>query len=137
MIMAEQWIRWEPISDSSGKYYVESISDNIKEFKILLAHCKDKKKRVRIIFDCFIYSYRSTDEGCRLNTIVNVDKQYGAKFYAEWTFFKVINSSYVLWLSEQSGGIAEPESLTHFSLFAMDSIVDVIAEYEPIVELIK
>jgi len=71
------------------------------------------------------------------SSVINkIDERYGTEFYAEWTFFKVTNSEYIQWLSEQSYGIAESESLIHFSILAGDSIVDVIAAYEPKITII-
>ncbi len=136
MNMQEKWIRWEPISNLSAKYYIDSISDNIKEFKIVLSEYRDKKKKVQVIFKNSVDAYRSTDESFRLGTIYNLGDQYGKKFYAEWTFFKVINSTYILWISEQSFGITDSLSFIHFSFIAEDSILDVVTTYEPRVELI-
>ena len=136
MILSEQWIQWKPINNLSPKYYIKSISDDIEGLKILLSDVKNEKQIVKIMFDDSTHSYRSTDESFRLSTINSLDKKYGTKFYSEWTFFKVDNSKYISWLSEQSYEIAESENLMHFSLIAVDSIVDVIAAYEPSVELI-
>jgi hypothetical protein len=51
--------------------------------------------------------------------------------------FKVANSEYLEWISNQSYGIAETEKLTHFSIIAVDSIIDIIAAYEPKIEKYK
>jgi hypothetical protein len=127
----ENWERWEPISDLSSKYYIESISDSIKGFSVLLSDANDENKKVEVLFEDSVHAYRSTDESFRQITINSIDERYGTKFYAECTFFKVTNSEYIQWLSGQSYGIADSESLLHFSFLAVDSIVDVIAAYEP------
>lgn len=73
----------------------------------------------------------------RQSTINDLDARYGMEFYSEWTFFKVVNSEYMQWLSKQSYSIVGSEPLIHFSFLAVDSIVDVIATYGPKVEVLK
>ncbi|MCR6106975.1 hypothetical protein HXA34_11810 [Salipaludibacillus agaradhaerens] len=135
--MNEQWERWEPIKRLSNKYYIESISDSIKCFKITLCESNDERKKVEVIFDDSVHAYRSTDESFNLKTINTLDEHYGTRFYSNWTFFKVNNSEYTNWLYEQSYGIAASQPLIHFCLIASDSIVDVIAAYEPKIERIS
>ena len=43
--MLEQWIQWEPVKNLSNKYYIESISDNYKEFKIIFCNQKRENKK--------------------------------------------------------------------------------------------
>ena len=119
----------------SSKYYVESLSDSIKGFRILLSDVNDEKKKVEVTFKDSVHAYRSTDESFRQSSINIIDEKYGTEFYAEWTFFEINNSKYIQWLSEQSYGIAESETLIHFSFVARDSIVDVIAAYEPEIKI--
>ncbi|KKC50156.1 hypothetical protein VE23_24420 [Paenibacillus sp. D9] len=129
--MEKNWQRWEVEvgSDLSSKYYVESISDSINGFRILLSDANDESKRVEVLFEDSVRAYRSTDES--FSTINNLDGRYGTEFFSDNTFFKVTNSEYIHWLSLQSYGIAESETFFHFSFLAVDSIVDVIAAYEP------
>jgi hypothetical protein len=134
--MLEQWKRWYPVGDLAAKYYVDSISDTIEGFTILLLDANNKNKRLQILFEDSIYAYRSTDETFRHSLIVDLSDRYGADFYGKWTFFKVTNSLYIKWLSEQSCGISDTRNLIHFSLIAADSIVDVIDVAEPTITLI-
>ncbi|MDQ0087496.1 hypothetical protein J2T12_000890 [Paenibacillus anaericanus] len=129
--MEENWERWEPISDLTSKYYVESISDSVKGFSVLLSDAKDENKKIEVLFEESVHAYRSTDESFRQNTINSVDERYGTEFYVDCTFFKITNSEYIQWLSDQSYGIADSESLFHFSFLAVDSVLDIIATYEP------
>ena len=48
--MQEQWTRWEPIAGLAQKYYIESISDIIEGFKILLFDANDREKKVLVSF---------------------------------------------------------------------------------------
>ena len=135
MAALEQWIKWEPITGLSPKYYIESISDNRNGFTILLSEA-DYKNTVKVTFETLVLSYRNTNESFRLSTIDFIYDNYGAAFCGQWTFFKVVNSAYVLWLSEQSYTIAESVPPIHFSFLAVDSIIDVVATCEPKVEFI-
>lgn len=136
LITMEQWIRWKPIEGLVEKYYIESITDSIEGFKIILSSAKDSTRKVRIIFDDSVDSYKRTDESFRLSDIHEIHTEYGNSFYTEWTFFKVVHSTYAQWVSEQSFGTIEPEYFMHFSLIAVDSILDIINSTEPRVELV-
>jgi hypothetical protein len=133
MTISEQWIKWEPIKNLAPKYYIDSISDNIDEFSITLSDA-DNKNKIKVTFETLVLSYRSTNESFRLSIIKYLDECNIE--YSKWTFFKIINSTYIQWLSEQSYGIIESIPPTHFSFVAGDSIVDVIAVYEPKVDFI-
>ncbi|MBM7615098.1 hypothetical protein JOC73_001660 [Alkaliphilus hydrothermalis] len=135
-LMSEQWVEWKPVDGLSQKYYIESISDVLDGFRIVLSDADKEENKVNVIFENSVHAYRSTDESFRQSTINILDEAYGTQFYSEWTFFKVVNSEYMKWLSVQSYNIIDSESLIHFSFFAVDSIVDVIAAYEPKVELL-
>jgi len=131
--MQEQWTRWEPIAGLSQKYYIESISDTIEGFKILLFDANDREKKILVSFPNSVDAYRSTDESYILLTVSNLDKVYGDKFYGEWTFFKIKNSEYLKWISVQSYSSSDFFNFTHFCFLATDSVVDVVTNYEPVV----
>ena len=133
----EYWAKWVPINDAAAKYYVDSISDGIEGFKVLLSDADDEQNKVEVIFEESVHAYRSTDESFRQSTINFIYERYGTEFLAEWTFFNVTNSDYIQWLSGQSYGMAESEPLIHFSFLAVDSIVDVIAAYEPKIKVTR
>lgn len=135
--MDENWQRWEIGSELSSKYYIDSISDRVDGFRILLSDANDESKKVEVLFEDSVHAYRSTDESYRQSTINNLDERYGTEFYGDYTFFKVSNSEYIHWLSLHSYGIAESEPLYHFSFLAVDSVLDVIATYEPKIFILK
>ncbi len=135
--MSEQWVKWKPVNDLSPKYYIESMADGFDGFIIVLSDASDEKKKVKVIFEDSVHAYRSTDESFRQNTINVLNEIYGLQFYSKWTLFKVVDSEYMQWLSEQSYSIVDSQPLIHFSFLAVDSIVDVIAAYEPKVELLR
>ncbi len=132
--MKEEWTRWLPIEKMGGKYYVDEIKDNMIEFKVIFCNSVEEDKKVSIIFDKWVLAYRSTYESIRQKTINSLYEKYGIDFFSECTFFKVRNSEYIEWVSEQSYGVFDSEELIHFSFVAADSIVDIVASYEPIIE---
>jgi hypothetical protein len=130
-IMDETWERWKPEVELSQKYYIDTVIDNIKGLNILLSDSENEDLKVEIIFSNSVHAYRSTDESCRQKMLNYIDEKYGKIFYSQWTLFKVINSEYSEWICKQSFGIVESENLIHFSIVAVDSIIDIIAAYEP------
>lgn len=132
--MNEQWVKWEPINGLSAKYYIDSVSDSLKGFQIVLSDSHDEKQKILITFKNSVDAYRNTDETYRTNTISTLDEEYGTNFYGDWTFFKVMDSSYLKWLSEESCTISDSRNLKHFSFVAVNSILDVVTNYEPLVE---
>lgn len=135
--MMDQLVEWQPITGLEQKYCLESISDGRKGLKILLSAYADEKKQVQIIFEDSVDSYRCTDESLRLTSLSEFHAQLGDNFYKPWTFYRVNNSAYLKWLSEQSHGIYEPEFFKHFLLLTSNEVIDIIATYEPKVELIN
>ncbi len=135
--MLEQWTHWKPIEGLSKKYYTDSLSRDNNKFEMVLSDSEDEYKKIRIFFDGGVQSYRSTNESFRLAIVDDLHERYGVQFYGHWTFFKVTNSSYLKWLSEQSDGISDIYNFTHFALLTADSLEDIISGKEPLVEFIK
>lgn len=135
--MQEQWTRWEPIEGLALKYYVEAITDDIEGgFKIILSNINNRKNTVHVHFKDSAYAYSSANERFRRKTINTLSKHYGPDFH-KWTFFKVTNSEYIKYLSEESYGWSDVFGFIHFSFIAADSIVDVIDNYEPEVTIVN
>ena len=134
--MTEQWARWEPISGLAEKYDIVTVSEEIEGFRVVLFDEQDSTKKAIISFEQAVSAYRSTDESFRYKLIRDLDERYGSDFYGKWTFFKLTNSLYLEWLLDQSEGVFDPKSYIHFSIITSDSILDIVASYEPKVELI-
>lgn len=133
----EKWTQWKPLEGLANEYDIISITLAGKEFKILLGDARDDSPDVRISYnDYFISEFRSTSETFRLSTISYLDKKYGGDFYSEWSFFKIEDSQYLKWLSEQSYGISDDCRLTHFCILTDDDFFDFIASKEPKVEFV-
>lgn len=142
--MQENWEKWEPIIKLEQKYNIDAIEYTIKGgFKITLSKCgaifpkdNDKVKKVIITFKAGIFAHRETDESFMLYTIKMLKNNYGSDFFSKWTFFKVTNSAYLKWISEQSFGLADSYPLTHYSLLAGNAALDIVNDDEPVVEFI-
>ncbi len=135
--MRTQWTKWEPIPHLTEKYNLKSISDGENGTEIILFDIKNSNHKVEISFTYPVDIYRRSDEKYLLETIDQLKQQYGADFYTKWTFFKVTNSPYLQWLSEQSYNITDSTGLTHFALITTNSIVDIIDPCEPKIKLIN
>ncbi len=135
--MNEQWMKWEPVKGLSTKYYLNSVTDNDDAgFKIELVEFENRKKKATFLFSDWVYSYRYIEEIFALNKINFLKKKYGENFL-NWTFFKVTNSQYIQWLSQESHTISDNRQLQHFSFRTMDSVLDVINDSDPIVEFFE
>ena len=128
--MTEQWIQWVPINNLVSKYYIDSVIDDIKNFRIIFSELNNKNNRLQVVFKNSVGIYRNTNESYRLKIMDDLNKKYGKKFYGDWTFFKIENSEYIKWLMSQSYDTID-ESSIHFVFVAADSILDVVTTYEP------
>jgi hypothetical protein len=136
--MNENWIKWEPAEGLAKKYSINSISDTLDKFEIILSEYDNinHKIKVKMKFD-FVDSYRCTDKSLRLKDMGELVEKRDEKFHNNWTFFKVLNSKYLKYLSKQSYGIIDDRNLMHFALITEDLIIDLINPSEPIVEFIE
>jgi len=134
--MLERWVRWEPIEGLSFKYFIKEIIDNPNLFKIVLKPLNSEQKSIEVLFENGVRVYRRTDESFRAKLVHDLDEKYKVDFYKNWTFFKVENSEYFFWISDQSYEWSDVHSFIHFSLIASNAVVDVLADYEPVVKFI-
>lgn len=136
MEFVEQWEHWMPINNLSKKYYIDYILSDSKIFKIILTDINNVKNKVHVVFEDSIHAFKWVDEIYRFKKIEQLNKQFGTNFCEEWTFFKVTNSDYLKWISDQSYGISDDRDLIHFSFIGANSILDVI-DIDPKVEIIE
>ncbi len=135
--MKEKFIKWEPIKNLGGKYYIESIEDNFDGLKIILSGPKENDNKVQILFDSNVLSYKSTDESFAQKLAVDLHDCYGKGFYGDWTFFKVLDSNYISFLSAQSYGWSDNLEPTHYCFICSEFVLDVISDDDPkVVKLI-
>lgn len=132
--MKEKWTIWESNKKAIGKFYVDSIIYDIEglRFKLLNENTEDT---IELLFNGFIASLRSTEEGYRGKAIEEIVSQYADKakdYLRNYTIFVIEDSKYISWLSKESYNIYNYD-LKHFVILASDSVVDIITTDEPLV----
>lgn len=137
IIMQEEWTRWTPIEGLAEKYDVDFILDGKEGLKIRLYQDGNRTHKVDLIFEGYADTYRHTNESFRIKTVHELAQKYDKEFYGNWSFFKVSDSEYLKWFSEESCEYSEEFDFTHYCILGTDSVVDIIARYEPTVEFIK
>ncbi len=83
----EQWIKWEPIEGLDTVYTINEISNNLKDFTVLLIDLDNDKKKIRIFFKDSVDAYRYTEECYRLNIGSLFTQPTGENLYGRWGFF--------------------------------------------------
>lgn len=126
----EEWNYWKPIQELSGKYYIDFLAISEERLMIQLSN-ENKVQKVEFIFDGTIDAYRYTNESFCFTIFAELSEKYGDDFYQNWSFFKIINSNYLQWLSKKSGTWANEFSFMHFCILGGDEVIDVLARYEP------
>lgn len=131
----EKWIKWEPIQGIIPGFYEECVGDCKEGFIIILRSTKtNDKKDLRVRWSHFVVSYTVTNE-TYMDTIFS-DLRLRDVTYKGGTLFKIENSDYLKRLSYSSGTLTDYMDLTHFVIVTIDSIIEVVADYEPEVEFI-
>ena len=132
----EIWHRWEPVkSGLTGNYYIDYVENGDDGFKILLAQEKTEQK-VEVLFKHWVYAYRSIEEGMRTVLWHKLSEKYGKDFYVNWSFFKLENSSYIKWISDECYGRIDSLEMNHFVIMGMEEVIDIIVGYEPQVSIL-
>ena len=137
--MQENWQNWEPISGLSNKYIIDLIKcDSDVGFQIKFSECRNKEKKILVTFKNGVFAYREADEKIKNYAVTKLSNAEGLDIYSNWTFFKVTNSSYLKWLSEESGTLSEIfyGITNHYAFAAENMLLEVADNSEPIVEVI-
>ncbi len=135
--MQEEWIRWVPIEGLIEKYDVDFLLNGKKGLIIRLCQDENKTSKIDIIFENYADAYRHTNESFRIKTVHELAQKYDKKFYGRWTFFKVSNSEYLKWFSEESCEYSNEFDFAHYCILGTDSVIDIIARYEPTVTFLE
>lgn len=131
----DQWTSWSPLDDIRGKYDLDNISYQNDDLKITLKSLSDDNNHSVLVQFCHgIIAYRMTIELLRCCLIGELEIIYGTAFYNKSTFFKIINSSYIDMISLKTDISAVKNTLHHFALICADSVIDIVANYEPKVQ---
>lgn len=127
----EQWIKWEPIPNLEEQYELVDYSNNIQDgFNLIF---KNNNKKLEILFK-HSAEIRISNKNLRDKELKNLYQKNG-KIFMNWSFFKVNNSEYLKWLSVESLTVTDNINFTHFCIISYQVIIDIIAGYEPKVQL--
>ncbi|MGB8467511.1 MAG: hypothetical protein WCE21_00755 [Candidatus Babeliales bacterium] len=132
---SEQWVKWEPIERLEQKYSLGSIEEREEELNIVLLH-RETNAKAKVSFANSVDSYRRGNMQCKDKLLYTLNNKYGGASY-NWAFFKVNNSQYVYWLFHNSTDRMNDHKWKHFSFILTGCVLDVVAQYEPKVEIIS
>ncbi len=118
--MIEQLYKWEPLIGLSEKYYTESITSNFKKgLIILLVNSNDSTRKIKITFKYFPEAFKILTTEC-------LRREY-QEVYESWTFFKMTQSFYLKWLSEESYEVSDfTGPFIHFCFVTQNKIIDIL-----------
>lgn len=131
-IIMEKWIKWEPLEEIKGKFYIDAICDDINGLRFALSN---EKAKIEVIFNGFVASYRSIEEGYKQKAIYEMQGDYDSSYFRNASFFIIKNSEYIAWLCEESYDIYT-RNLIHFVICEYNSFVDIITTEEPTIKIL-
>ena len=127
----EIWSYWMSANIEQSDYDIHLIREKGWDFTVILIDFENKQRELHIAFDQ-AYCFRSTYE---LFTCMRMDKAYnqqGRDFFLKRQFYKITNSEYVAWVSEQSGGVSNSfGNLEHYVICTDDQMVEILSYGEP------
>lgn len=126
--------KWTPlIKDFPKQIYIMEILLNSEEFRVIIQDRENEESKFSIKFEGFV-GFRNFDEGDRICSLD--DYPISAE---EWGLFKTKKSTFINWLQEENGGRYNEEDLTHYSIFTLDDIFEVIClgRKHPTIEKIR
>lgn len=133
--MVEQWEEWTPICNASGKYILDAITDIPENFSVTFSGVNREQKRIRVDFGR-VQAYQFTDVNLQSNLIRGLDELLQERLRGSFIFYRVTNSRYLQWLTDQSYGFI-PENFMHFSFVAENFILDVVDSDEPKIQILE
>nr|WP_320191892.1 hypothetical protein [uncultured Desulfobacter sp.] len=122
-----KYTKWEPLEALPKRMYCEAIHNDYEGIRFLLKGEAESSPTLRIKFESVI-AYRSIDEGCLQRTLDNL------KARELFPLYKVQNSEFLSWLRKESYDSYNDRNIAHYALFCQDEIIDILSEFEPIVE---
>ncbi|WP_249354930.1 hypothetical protein [Enterococcus hulanensis] len=90
---------------------------------------------VKILFGGFVYALLSSDEFGLQKRNHEWSKKFGEEKLLKETFFKLSISKFIDFISDQTFGFYDDMDLKHFVVWTEDDTVEVIAHYEPQIEI--
>ena len=134
--MQDQWTYWIPIKGLDQKYDLHSFLDNNIFFKIIF-FSQNNSHQLEVLFERGVGSYEINQESIYLEKLSTLTQQYGLDFFKKWTFFKINDSRYLKFLSQQSHTISDTRNFIHFSMVTERAIINIIATQDPLIKIIS
>ena len=136
--MGGDWKVWVPLEEEKikGNYYIQSVEDTLDGLKVVMESELDDFK-VRITFSDYVWSYRNTNESYCWQIFSELSDKHGDDFYKDWAFFKIENSEYLKWISNNSAKIYDDGGAEHFVIKGLEQVVDIINDEEPKIEIVS
>jgi len=122
---ANKYSTWKPTADIVGRVIVDKIEDSDKGL-VIYFHLRNIDRKYRVVFDAYV-AYRNMDESYRARTFY----EHGG---FENSFNLVEHSSWLEWLHTESQGYYRGADLKHYSIITDADCIDVLSEFEPIIE---
>ena len=128
------WIAWNPLANLSEKFSLDSMRYTSGELIMMLFVSIDERAKIKITFPTgSVYFFNNDAEVARLSELTDIRTTYGEAMYRR-TFFEIINSGLIKEIVEGRYLKMPPSQLRHFCFIETQSVVDVIALHEPLVE---
>ncbi len=133
-MIAEQWLRWQPLIKMNGEYIIRSCTnDNFCTLAIVLEQQTHKDRTLHISFNS-LEAYRVTNETYKLQLWQYLSSTHG-NLDRKWPLFVVEDSTYLKLLSQESQGITNYLNFKHYCIMDSEWVLDIAARPEPRVEL--
>lgn len=127
----EQWKRFDHTQEIPGTLGCDLIRYD-KDGLILAYTSEDGQKKITILFDTLVYSFKHSMESVYIKTQLSFSKEDHEKLFSgnNW-IFELENSKYLRWIQEEGDGMFEYESLRHFVFYTFSDVIEVLCCFTP------
>lgn len=131
MPKTELWKKLDRTQEIPGTLGCDLIMRNESGLTLIYLS-EDEQKKIIIIFDALVYSFKSSMESVYVRTQLNFSKDKIDELFSEnnW-LFELKNSRYVKWIKEEGDGMFEYESLRHFVFYTFSDVIEVLCCFPP------
>jgi hypothetical protein len=129
--MRKQTFRqWQPWPDAPRRIEIVGSRDEMDGFSVTVRREQSPNACAELRFHGVV-AYRNINESYRLRTWHQNDMTGSS-----W-FLIVEDSEWIAWLREESGGVLDDVTLTHYAVYTGDDCFDVIAREAPEVVVLE
>lgn len=122
----DRYESWEPVKGVHGRFKLEGLHDDYEFVRLILRESSENGDVLRLVFDTAPI-YRNINESYRASLWSNSE-------VSNRSFFTVIDSSWLEFLKNESGGTFDPADWTHYAILTMEDCVDIASRSAPIAE---